>query len=135
MRSWRERRECDAHAQLTDASRRARDQEAPDIGAADDQHKADGGDENHRDGADVADHAFVERLDEGIPALVGCRVLVRETDRDGGHLALRRLQCHAVEQPSHDGEVVRASAGQPRAGIHTQRQPQLGERFGPEQLR
>ncbi len=90
---WKTRRapraERRADRDLLAASERAREEQVADVGARDQQHERDRGEQHHQRHADVADDQLLQRDDGGAPAGVLLRILALEPHRDRFHLGFR----------------------------------------------
>ena len=124
----------DPHRELPRAGGRARDEEAADVGARDEQHEGHGDRQDERHRPHVVHHARLQRLDEHAALRVGVRILAREPPCNRFQLRLGARDRHVIFQTGDDVEVVRSAAGA-GARIEPERNPRVGFQMKAETFR
>ena len=119
---WRLPPKRRSNRELAGSGRRARQQQAGDVGAADQQHEADDSEKQERRRPKLAAHqGIVHRLDGDPSSLVGVGKLTRQSFGDCRHLGAGGVDGDVRLQASDAAEQIGAS--QLRAPIERQQSP------------
>ena len=102
------RTERDAHGDLPLPRRCAREHEVGGVGAGDEQHHGDRGEQHQQQRPACADDVVVQRNDQHAPAHIAF-VLARELRHDRVQLRLCLIQRDAVFQPPNAFQIMRAA--------------------------
>ena len=99
----------------------AHQEQVGDVGARDQHHDTDGGEQNQQRRTHFTDHRFLKAPDFGRLLRAGVRVLKRQPLGDCPQFGVCLLDGGASFHPCHDSEVVTAAAGICR--VHGDRDP------------